>query len=224
MSDCSLSILAFMAAKPASSEPRKTPRQTRAVATVAAILEAAARIIEESGLAAFNTNRTAERAGVSIGSLYQYFPTKEAILSELIRRERSALLVGVKAAAGRGQRLEATIDGLISAGLAHQLARPRLSVALDSAAVFQPLDNEDDALGEAIADELAAVLSAHAVSQPAQSARDLVALARGMIDAAGLRGETDAAALGRRVRRAALGYLNYADSAPTQARVETGGF
>ena len=54
--------------------------------TVDAILEAAARLFAEGGLDDVNTNRIAELAGVSIGSLYQYFPSKEAILGELIDR------------------------------------------------------------------------------------------------------------------------------------------
>ena len=66
---------------------RKRPKQRRSTATVAAILDAAARILTESGYAAASTNRVAERAGVSIGSLYEYFPGKEAIFAELRRRE-----------------------------------------------------------------------------------------------------------------------------------------
>ena len=66
---------------------RKRPKQSRSKATVTAILDAAARILTESGYAAASTNRIAERAGVSIGSLYEYFPGKEAIFAELRRRE-----------------------------------------------------------------------------------------------------------------------------------------
>lgn len=66
--------------------PRKSARQERSQVTVDAILEAAARLFAEGGLDQVNTNRIAELAGVSIGSLYQYFPGKEAILGELIDR------------------------------------------------------------------------------------------------------------------------------------------
>lgn len=61
------------------------------MATEAAVLDAAAQILEDEGEAAFNTNRIAERAGVSIGSLYQYFPNKQAILLALSRREVIAM-------------------------------------------------------------------------------------------------------------------------------------
>ena len=67
-------------------KPRKTPSQERARATVEAILEAAAYILVRDGWEKFTTNSVAERAGVNIGSLYQYFPNKESIVAELQRR------------------------------------------------------------------------------------------------------------------------------------------
>ncbi len=66
--------------------PRKEPRQPRARATVDAILLAAAHILKTEGFERATTNRIAERAGVSIGSLYQYFPNKQAVVAAL--RER----------------------------------------------------------------------------------------------------------------------------------------
>jgi len=66
---------------------RATPRQRRSRATVDAILEAAAQVLEASGEAGFNTNAVAERAGVGVGSLYRYFPDKRAILVALGRSE-----------------------------------------------------------------------------------------------------------------------------------------
>ena len=76
-------------------KPRKDPTQGRAKATVDAILEAAAQILEREESAEpprdkrtrpVNTTRIAERAGVSIGSLYQYFPNRDALVSSLMRR------------------------------------------------------------------------------------------------------------------------------------------
>lgn len=63
--------------------PRKRPVQRRSQQTVAAILEATARILVDDGYKKLNTNRVAELAGVSIGSLYQYFPNKEALVLAL---------------------------------------------------------------------------------------------------------------------------------------------
>ena len=66
------------------------------------------------------TNAVAELAGVSVGSLYQYFPTKESILAELLRFNRNILREKVKTAVagGTGKTLEDTMDLLISAAVA----------------------------------------------------------------------------------------------------------
>jgi AcrR family transcriptional regulator len=74
---------------------RRIPHQARAAETVAAILEGAAQVLEAGGLAAFTTNAVAERAGVSIGTLYQYFADKSALLRALAEREMSATLAAV---------------------------------------------------------------------------------------------------------------------------------
>jgi AcrR family transcriptional regulator len=66
---------------------RRTPRQARARMTVDSILEAAAQVLERAGPGGFNTNAVAERAGVSVGTLYQYFADKDAILLAVARRE-----------------------------------------------------------------------------------------------------------------------------------------
>ena len=75
--------------------PRKSPRQRRSQATVGFILEAARRILYEDGIDALTTRRVAEQSGVGVGSLYQYFPNRDAILARLAeeeaRRESQAL-------------------------------------------------------------------------------------------------------------------------------------
>lgn len=67
--------------------PRKLPRQARSSRLVADILEAAIRVLVRDGARRFTTARVAERAGISVGSLYQYFPNKEAILFRLQEEE-----------------------------------------------------------------------------------------------------------------------------------------
>jgi AcrR family transcriptional regulator len=62
---------------------RKTPKQARANALIAAVLDAAVQVLRSEGAARFTTARVAERAGVSVGSLYQYFPNKASILFRL---------------------------------------------------------------------------------------------------------------------------------------------
>jgi AcrR family transcriptional regulator len=66
--------------------PLKVPRQERSMATVQALLDATVELLKNEGYQAANTNRIAQRAGVSIASLYQYFPSKEALVAALIDR------------------------------------------------------------------------------------------------------------------------------------------
>ena len=66
--------------------PRKMPKQQRSRETVDVILAATARVLVKEGFDRASTNRIAEQAGVSIGSLYQYFPSKEALVAALVER------------------------------------------------------------------------------------------------------------------------------------------
>ena len=76
----------------ARTSPRKSPHQERSRATVDALLAATARILVKEGYDRASTNRIAEAAGVSIGSLYQYFPSKEALVAALVERHVAAIL------------------------------------------------------------------------------------------------------------------------------------
>lgn len=82
-------------ARKASSFLRREPSQARAQATMETLYEATAQIVEQEGLEALSTNKIAAKAGFSIGTLYQYFPTKEAILTAIINRERSRVQRGL---------------------------------------------------------------------------------------------------------------------------------
>lgn len=73
-----------------TEKTRRTPRQPRSEATVGAILEAAFQLLEAGGGEALTTNHIAERAGVSVGTLYQYFRGKRAILAALAQRRAAA--------------------------------------------------------------------------------------------------------------------------------------
>jgi AcrR family transcriptional regulator len=74
---------------------RRTPKQARAQDTLEIIFEATAQILRRKGRAALNTNHIAECAGISVGTLYQYFPDKESILVAMARRELEADHVAV---------------------------------------------------------------------------------------------------------------------------------
>jgi AcrR family transcriptional regulator len=87
------------------TKPRKQPRQERAKATVDSILEATARILVKHGFDGLTTNAVAEAAGVSIGSLYQYFPNKEALVTALLERHMEEMNASVLAELTRVAKL-----------------------------------------------------------------------------------------------------------------------
>lgn len=106
-----------------STFQRRRPKQARSRATWDAILEATAQILERDGAAGFNTNAVAERAGVSIGTLYQYFPDKQAIL--VATAEREAALAEPSLAGRPMALLRALISVLDSLGQGMAAAGPR---------------------------------------------------------------------------------------------------
>src|SRR5690349_4930052 len=84
-----------MARRP-PTKPRKTALQARSRATVDALVQATARILVKEGFDKASTNRIAQVAGVSVGSLYQYFPSKEALVAAVIERHQQALMQTVR--------------------------------------------------------------------------------------------------------------------------------
>ncbi len=125
---------------------RRIPRQARASETVGTILEAAAQVLEAGGLGVFTTNAVAERAGVSIGTLYQYFADKDAILRALAEHELKATLARVGKAMTEEhsgppeQRVRAIVHAIINAFRGRQRARKAVVQAVLSqggGAIFQ---------------------------------------------------------------------------------------
>jgi AcrR family transcriptional regulator len=190
-------------------DARKQPVQRRSAATVDAILEAAARILESAGFAGYTTNAIAALAGVSVGSLYQYFPNRDALTAALIERESAPLLAEVDIAAA-APNCETALRGLIRAAVAHQMRRPELARLLDFEERRLPLGERDERVSERVHSALLrafALADAPRIDDTQTAAHDVIAVVRGMVDAAGARGETDAEALEVRVTRAAFGYL-----------------
>ena len=83
------------------TKPRKSPTQQRSQLTVAALLKATAHILVKEGYESASTNRIAEAAGVSIGSLYQYFPSKEALVAAVVDRHMQEMMQLLRAAVDR---------------------------------------------------------------------------------------------------------------------------
>lgn len=189
--------------------PRRRPRQGRSRHTVDAILTAAEHILLRSGLKGFNTNAVAERAGVSIGSLYQFFPGKEAILATLVRDMRRDMLSDLVAAseAHRMDDLHQKIGALVDASLKHHLRAPELTDVLEQAEAQLPMDAETQALKSNMFKIVVGVLQNYDVGQPEIVAQDLVAMCHGMVDAAIVAGERDFDAISARLRRAASSYV-----------------
>jgi AcrR family transcriptional regulator len=96
---------------------RRVPRQERSQQTVDAILAATRMLVIQDGLSRLSTNRIARRAGVSIGSLYQYFPSKRAVLAELHQRHQAE---GARAFHVELPRL---VDGTLEEGVKTFVAR-----------------------------------------------------------------------------------------------------
>jgi AcrR family transcriptional regulator len=115
-------------------EVRKAPGQARSKETVNVILEASARILESDGLRGFNTNAIGAKAGVSVGSLYQYFPNKDAILLALIESFEDGTKEAILAAmqAGRGRPLKPCLSLFVRALVAMHYRRPKLNRILEA--------------------------------------------------------------------------------------------
>ena len=113
---------------------RKVPGQARSQETVAVILEASARILESEGVRGFTTNAIAAKAGVSIGSLYQYFPNKDSIVLGLISSfEEGFHETVVKAVQdSKGKGLELRLRSVVRALVSAHYYRPRLKRVLET--------------------------------------------------------------------------------------------
>ncbi len=188
--------------------PRKRPTHVGAANTVEAILEAAAQLLEAGGLEGYTTNHIAERAGVSIGSLYQYFPNKDAVTVALIEREVSTLadtLLGLDRSDWK-----VTLLRMIELVAEHERCRPRLARLLDSEEVRMRAESVQNRSAEKIRTFLEDLLSAAAdFPLPVTViATDLMALTRGLTN--GSAASTGSTMLAQRIEWAVLGYLELA--------------
>ena len=191
---------------PAILTPRKSARQARSAVTVDVIVEAAARILETVGPEGFTTNTIAERAGVSVGSLYQYFPNKDAITRALIRRELGRVEAAIKAI---------DVDE-IEPGPLRRFVRIAVTQQLGRPALAQLLEAEEDRLGaeddmgpvrQRVSNVLSRILSTAGYPAGGDVVQDVMLLIETLVNAAAARGECDAERLASRVGAVVMGRI-----------------
>ena len=157
---------------------RKQPRQARSNELVRAILQAAVQVLAEEGAQRFTTARVAEKAGVSIGSLYQYFPNKAAILFRLQRDEwqqTTDLLRGILE--DRSQSPFERLRTLVHAFVRSECEEATVRVALDDAAPLYrdaPEAREAKEAGDPIFENFMLEVLPHSTGAARQLAADLI--------------------------------------------------
>jgi AcrR family transcriptional regulator len=113
-------------------EPRKSPVQARSMASVEAILDATIQVLLAVGKDRLTTTRVAQRAGVSVGTLYQYFPNKSALLKAVLERHLDAVVEAVEQVSReqRGKSLSEMGAALVTAFLAAKMRHVKASAAM----------------------------------------------------------------------------------------------
>ena len=119
-------------------EPRKTPVQKRSGVTVEALLEAAIQVLPKLGAARLTTTAVAARAGVSVGTLYQYFPNKQVLLHAVLERHLNQILDAVMRVCeqAHGAALAVMARALVSGFLDAKFERPEASAALYAVSLY----------------------------------------------------------------------------------------
>ncbi|BCW86939.1 HTH-type transcriptional regulator BetI [Alphaproteobacteria bacterium SO-S41] len=132
-------------------EARKQPRQRRAQATVDAIMEATIQVLLEGGLQRLTTTRVAERAGVSVGTMYQYFPQKQALLFALLRRymEKTAAAIAASCERSRGATIAVIAETLVGDFLDAKTTDMNVAQALHAVGMELATGNLLDEFGRA---------------------------------------------------------------------------
>jgi AcrR family transcriptional regulator len=115
-----------------TQEARKTPVQARSTFTVEAIFEAAIQVLLELGSDRLTTTRVAARAGVSVGTLYQYYPNKQALLFAILSLHLGQVQDAVEEActAHHGRPLPVMMEAVVTAFVDAKMRRPEVAMAL----------------------------------------------------------------------------------------------
>ena len=117
-------------------EPRKSPVQARSAASVDAILEATIQVLLSVGPDRLTTTRVAKRAGVSVGTLYQYFPNKHSLLFSVLEQHLNRVADAVELACRHhhGEPVSTMVDSVVQAFVDSKMERADISTALYAAA------------------------------------------------------------------------------------------
>ncbi|MBN8752509.1 MULTISPECIES: TetR/AcrR family transcriptional regulator [Variovorax] len=201
---------------------RKAPRQQRSRATVDVIVEAAARVLGRRGWARFTTNEIAAVAGVSVGSLYQYFPNKLAIAEAIRQRHLDEVLRVLSAADEQSetlaleQRVGRFIDGVIAAHSIDQALHHVLvdEVPLGARSSYVAFEAEYQRRYRGL---LAAADERSDDDGAVMAARMLSSAVEGVVHSAAGRNELGSAALRTELVRLILAYLRDRGGGETQA-------
>jgi AcrR family transcriptional regulator len=118
---------------PALLQPRKMPQQARSAATIEAIYTATIQVLLADGVARLTTTRVAERAGVSVGTMYQYYPHKQALLFAVVERQLETITAAMMAAV---DRLRGSDLATIAEGLAVAWIDAKMADAVASRAIY----------------------------------------------------------------------------------------
>ena len=113
-------------------KPRKAPVQARSAVTIEALHVAAIQVLTQEGLRSCTTTRIAERAGISVGSLYQYYPNRDALLAAVLEKHLDSFAGAIERACteNRGKPISQMASALVTALLAAKLRDPDESKAL----------------------------------------------------------------------------------------------
>jgi AcrR family transcriptional regulator len=172
-------------AAPRQLLPRKKPRQARSEVTVEAMLEATIQVLLSHGATRLTTTRVAERAGVSVGSIYQYFPDKQALLCAVLLRHFEAMAAAIESACADAESLGIAdlADRIAAAYAGVKIARPAATRALYHVAGAIAVDKVSTGihlrLEEAIAGRLAQADDAR-FADPGETAFVLMAALSGL--------------------------------------------
>jgi AcrR family transcriptional regulator len=120
-------------------EPRKTPIQTRSTVTVDSISDATIQVLLSVGPDRLTTTRVAERAGVSVGTLYQYFPNKHSLLFSVLEQHLNRVADAVERACrhNHGEQVSMMVDAVVQAFVDAKMERADISMALYAVATGQ---------------------------------------------------------------------------------------